>query len=45
MDASKVNSSLTINEGNASAGRTAITAAAQGFMTAFPDWEDPCVEF
>src|SRR5712692_8913887 len=31
------NGSLTINEGTPSAGRTAITAAAQGFMTAFPD--------
>jgi uncharacterized protein (TIGR02246 family) len=29
--------SLTINAGNPSIGRTAITAAAQGFMTAFPD--------
>lgn len=29
--------SLTINEGKASVGRTAITAAAQSFMTAFPD--------
>ena len=29
--------SLRINEGAASVGRTAITAAAQGFMTAFPD--------
>jgi uncharacterized protein (TIGR02246 family) len=29
--------SLTINNGTASVGRTAITAAAQGFMTAFPD--------
>lgn len=28
---------LTINEGVPSAGRPAITAAAQGFMTAFPD--------
>jgi uncharacterized protein (TIGR02246 family) len=28
---------LTINHGVASAGRTAITAAAQSFMTAFPD--------
>ena len=28
---------LTINAGNPSIGRTAITAAAQGFMTAFPD--------
>ncbi len=31
------NGSLTINEGTPSVGRTAITAAAQGFMTAFPD--------
>ena len=29
--------SLKINEGNPSVGRTAITAAAQEFMTAFPD--------
>jgi steroid delta-isomerase-like uncharacterized protein len=29
--------SLTINNGSPSIGRTAITAAAQGFMTAFPD--------
>jgi len=29
--------SLTINDGVPAAGRTAITAAAQGFMTAFPD--------
>ena len=29
--------SLTINNGTPSVGRTAITAAAQGFMTAFPD--------
>jgi hypothetical protein len=29
--------SLQINNGAPSAGRTAITAAAQGFMTAFPD--------
>ena len=29
--------SLTINDGTPSVGRTAITAAAQGFMTAFPD--------
>lgn len=29
--------SLKINEGPPSVGRTAITAAAQGFMTAFPD--------
>lgn len=29
--------SLTINSGTPSVGRTAITAAAQGFMTAFPD--------
>lgn len=29
--------SLTINTGTPSVGRTAITAAAQGFMTAFPD--------
>lgn len=31
------NGSLTINEGSPSVGRTAITAAAQEFMTAFPD--------
>ena len=31
------NGSLKINEGNPSVGRTAITAAAQGFMTTFPD--------
>jgi steroid delta-isomerase-like uncharacterized protein len=29
--------SLTINDGTPSAGRAAITAAAQSFMTAFPD--------
>jgi hypothetical protein len=29
--------SLKINEGTPSVGQTAITAAAQGFMTAFPD--------
>jgi len=29
--------SLTINAGAPSVGRAAITAAAQGFMTAFPD--------
>ena len=29
--------SLTINEGGSSVGRTAIAAAAQEFMTAFPD--------
>jgi hypothetical protein len=29
--------SLKINNGNPSVGRTAITAAAQSFMTAFPD--------
>lgn len=29
--------SLTINSGTPSVGRTAITASAQGFMTAFPD--------
>ena len=29
--------SLTINEGAPSVGRTAITAAAQSFMTTFPD--------
>ncbi|MBX3276521.1 MAG: ester cyclase [Acidobacteria bacterium] len=29
--------SLKINDGVPSVGRTAITAAAQGFMTAFPD--------
>ena len=31
------NGSLTINDGSPSVGRTAITAAAQGFMTALPD--------
>jgi uncharacterized protein (TIGR02246 family) len=31
--------SLTINEGTPSVGRAAITGAAQGFMTAFPDLE------
>ncbi len=31
------NGSLTINGGTPSVGRTQITAAAQGFMTAFPD--------
>jgi len=31
------NGSLTINDGTPSAGRVAITAAAQEFMTAFPD--------
>jgi steroid delta-isomerase-like uncharacterized protein len=29
--------SLTINHGSPSVGRAAITTAAQGFMTAFPD--------
>lgn len=29
--------SLKINDGTPSVGRTAITAAAQGFMSAFPD--------
>jgi uncharacterized protein (TIGR02246 family) len=29
--------SLTINQGKPSVGRAAITVAAQGFMTAFPD--------
>lgn len=29
--------SLQINDGDASVGRDAITVAAQGFMTAFPD--------
>jgi uncharacterized protein (TIGR02246 family) len=29
--------SLTINDGDPAVGREAITAAAQGFMTAFPD--------
>jgi len=29
--------SLTINEGTPAVGRAAITASAQGFMTAFPD--------
>ena len=32
-----MNGSLTINGGTPSVGRTAITEAAQGFMTAFPD--------
>jgi len=32
-----INGSLTINDGEPSVGRHAITAAAQGFMTAFPD--------
>jgi len=31
------NGSLKINDGTPAVGRTAITAAAQGFMTAFPD--------
>ena len=31
------NGSLKINNGNPSVGRKAITASAQGFMTAFPD--------
>jgi hypothetical protein len=31
------NGSLKINDGDPSVGRTAITAAAHGFMTAFPD--------
>jgi steroid delta-isomerase-like uncharacterized protein len=31
------NGSLTINAGTPSVGRTAVTAAAQDFMTAFPD--------
>ena len=31
------NGSLTINDGSPSVARTAITAAAQDFMTAFPD--------
>src|SRR5262249_6422230 len=31
------NGSLTINEGRPSIGRAEITAAAQGFMTTFPD--------
>ncbi len=31
------NGSLTINNGEPSIGRDAITEAAQGFMTAFPD--------
>jgi len=31
------NGSLTINGGSPSVGRSAITEAAQGFMTAFPD--------
>jgi len=31
------NGSLKINAGEASVGRNAITTAAQGFMTAFPD--------
>jgi hypothetical protein len=31
------NGSLKINQGSPSVGRAAITAAAQGFMSAFPD--------
>ena len=31
------NGSLKINDGNPAVGRTAITEAAQSFMTAFPD--------
>ena len=31
------NGSLTINDGTPAVGRAAITAAAAGFMTAFPD--------
>jgi uncharacterized protein (TIGR02246 family) len=31
------NGSLTVNGGAPSSGRTAITATARGFMTAFPD--------
>src|SRR5438270_4491272 len=31
------NGTLNINDGTPSVGRSAITAAAQGFMTAFPD--------
>jgi uncharacterized protein (TIGR02246 family) len=31
------NGSLTVNGGTPSVGRAAITATAQGFMTAFPD--------
>lgn len=31
------NGSLTVNAGTPSVGRPAITATAQGFMTAFPD--------
>ena len=31
------NGSLTINSGTPAVGRAAITAAAQGFMTGFPD--------
>jgi|SRR5947209_2718632 len=31
--------SLTINDGPPSVGRTAITEAARGFMTAFPDMQ------
>jgi uncharacterized protein (TIGR02246 family) len=31
------NGTLKINDGSPSVGRSAITAAAQGFMTAFPD--------
>ena len=43
QDAAKVasffaeNGSLQINDGSPSVGRTAITAAAQGFMSTFPD--------
>jgi hypothetical protein len=32
-----VNGSLKINQGSPSVGRATITAAAQGFMSAFPD--------
>jgi uncharacterized protein (TIGR02246 family) len=31
------NGSLTVNDGEPSVGRAAITATAKGFMTAFPD--------
>ena len=31
------NGSLTINQGSPAVGRAAITAAAQGFLSAFPD--------
>lgn len=36
------NGSLTINSGTPSVGRAAISAAAQAFMTAFPDMKVYC---